>query len=213
MLDFSGMSFSSTEAILKDFKQGKFVLLVDDENRENEGDLILAADFVTSEKINFMTREARGLICLAMSSNQVERLELPLMTSAKHQSGKHCAAFTISIDAATGIESGISSSDRARTIWLASRPDAQPTDVICPGHIFPLKAKSGGVLERAGHTEAGVDLARLCGLSAASVLCEMLNEDGSIARLEDLKRFSEKHDIKLGQVADLIFYIQQTNKL
>lgn len=206
MLQIVFMSLSSIEEILADFREGKFVILVDDEGRENEGDLLLAAQHVTAQKINFMSKNAGGLLCLAMAPELIEQLELPLMSSLKHKSGRHCAAFTISIDAAEGIESGISAADRARTILAATNKQAKSTDVISPGHIFPLKAKAGGVLERPGHTEAGVDLAKLSGLTQACVLCEMINEEGSISRLLDLKKFSEKHNIKIGLVADLIQY-------
>lgn len=200
------MSFSSIENIIADFKQGKLVILVDDENRENEGDLVLAADFVTAEKINFMSKNAGGLMCLAMSAKQIQRLKLPLMKSAEHKTAENSAAFTISIDAATEIESGISAADRARTIFLASRPEACPQDIICPGHVFPLQAQAGGVLERPGHTEASVDLAILSDLNPASIICEMINADGTISRLDDLQKFSKNHNIKIGKVADLIDY-------
>lgn len=197
---------NSIEEIIADFKIGKFVILVDDEDRENEGDLILAADFITSEAVNFLAREARGLICLALSARQIEQLGLPMMRSSSHQTGLAETAFTYSIEASSGVTTGISSADRARTIFVASRPDAKPLDVICPGHIFPLRAHPEGVLARAGHTEASVDLARLANLNLASVICEVINDDGTMARVSDLKKFAAKFNIKMGTIADLIEY-------
>lgn len=192
--------------ILADFKAGKFVILVDDEARENEGDLIMAADFITPQAVNFMAREARGLICLSMSAVQVERLKIPMMTSKVHQVGMTQTAFTMSIEASSGVTTGISAADRAHTIFVASRPDAKPQDIICPGHIFPLRANPEGVLGRNGHTEASVDLAKLCGFNLASVICEVINEDGSMARLPDLRKFADKFNLKVGSIAELIEY-------
>ena len=200
--------FSSISDIIADFKQGRFVIMVDDENRENEGDLMLAADFSTPEKINFMVQNARGLICLSLPPAQIDRLKLPMMRSEYHQCGKTETAFTFSIEASFGVTTGISSKDRAHTIHVASRPQAQPSDVICPGHIFPLKAHAQGVLGRQGHTEAGVDLARLAGLTPAAVLCEIINDDGSMSRLPDLVQFAKKHNIKIGKVLDLVEYVK-----
>lgn len=197
---------NSIEDIIADFKAGKFVILVDDEDRENEGDLILAADFVTAEAVNFLAKEARGLICLALSAQQVEKMQLPMMRSSVHQTGATETAFTFSIEASSGVTTGISAADRARTVLVASRPNAKPSDVICPGHIFPLRAHPEGVLGRNGHTEASVDLARLAGLNLASVICEVINDDGTMARVEDLKKFAARFNLKIGTIADLIEY-------
>jgi len=200
--------FSSIVQVIEDFKQGRFVIMVDDENRENEGDLMLAADFVSAEKINFMVQNARGLICLALTPEQVDRLKLPMMRSEFHQCGKTETAFTFSIEASFGITTGISAKDRAHTLLVASRAEAKPSDVICPGHIFPLKAHPHGVLGRQGHTEAGVELSRLSELTPATVLCEIINDDGSMSRLPDLVAFSKKHNIKIGKVLDLVEYVK-----
>lgn len=197
---------NTIEEVLHDFKLGRFVILVDDEDRENEGDLILSADFITADAVNFMAKEARGLICLAMSAEQIEKLKLPMMISPHHQNGKTETAFTMSIEASEGVTTGISAQDRARTIAVASRPEAKFSDVICPGHIFPLRAHPKGVLGRPGHTEASVDLAQLSGLNLASVICEVINDDGTMARLNDLKIFAQKFNIKMGTIADLIDY-------
>lgn len=195
--------------IIEDFKLGKFVILVDDENRENEGDLILSADFITPEAVNFLAKEARGLICLAMTPGQVNQLKLPMMNSPAHQQGAANTAFTYSIEASSGVTTGISAADRSHTIHVASRPDAKPSDVICPGHIFPLRAHPEGVLGRAGHTEASVDLALLSGLTAASIICEVINDDGTMARLPDLQIFAKKFNLKIGAIADLIQFRKQ----
>lgn len=192
--------------IIEDIRSGKMVILVDDEARENEGDLILAADFVTPQNINFMAREARGLICLAMTSNQIQKLGLPLMVHEDSNLSPHKTAFTVSIEASTGVSTGISAADRAHTIRVAANPTAKSSDVIVPGHIFPIRAREGGVLKRAGHTEASVDLARLAGLNPSAVICEIMNEDGSMARLENLREFAKKHSIKIGTIEDLIEY-------
>jgi 3,4-dihydroxy 2-butanone 4-phosphate synthase / GTP cyclohydrolase II len=201
------MHISSIEEILNDFKTGQFVILIDDLDRENEGDLMFAAQFADSQKINFMSREARGLICLTLTPRHVEQLQLPLQKSEKHSSGgHHHAAFTFSIEASQGITTGISAHERAHTILTAIKSDVTPNDIVCPGHIFPLRARAGGVLERAGHTEASVDLAQLCHLNAAGVLCEVLDDEGAAAKGEYLKKFSEKFKIKIGTVADLIRY-------
>lgn len=202
---------NTTQEIIADFKAGKFVILVDDEDRENEGDLIIAADFITAEAVNFLAKEARGLICLALSARQIEKLQLPMMRSPAHQIGAAETAFTFSIEASSGVTTGISAADRARTIEVASRPEAKPSDVICPGHIFPLRAHPEGVLARAGHTEASVDLARLANLNLASVICEVVNDDGTMARVSDLKKFAAKFNIKMGTIADLIDYRRKNN--
>lgn len=192
--------------IIQDFKNGKFVILVDDEDRENEGDLILSADFVTAEAVNFLAKEARGLICLALTAAHVEQLKLPMMKSALHNHGLTNTAFTYSVEASHGVTTGISAADRAHTIKVAANTNAKPSDVICPGHIFPLRAHPEGVLGRPGHTEASIDLAKLSGLTPASIICEVINDDGSMARLPDLKMFAQKFNLKIGSIADLISY-------
>lgn len=186
------------------------VIIVDDEDRENEGDLVMAAGCVRPEDINFMARFGRGLICLTLTQTHCERLRLPLMVASTH--GGHGTNFTVSIEAARGVTTGISAADRATTIRAAVAPDAKPEDLVQPGHIFPLMAQAGGVLTRAGHTEAGCDLARLAGLEPAAVIVEILNEDGSMARRPELERFAEAHGLKMGTIADLIHYRLQTEK-
>ncbi|MCB0370369.1 MAG: 3,4-dihydroxy-2-butanone-4-phosphate synthase, partial [Bdellovibrionales bacterium] len=197
---------NSVHKLINNIQLGKMVLLVDDENRENEGDIVLAADFVSAEAINFMVTKARGLVCLAMHPEQVDRLKLPLMVSDDHNQSPNKTAFTVSIEASVGVTTGISASDRAQTIKIASSPQAGPEDVHIPGHIFPIRARSGGVLQRAGHTEGSVDLMILAGLNPSAVICEVMNEDGSMARLSDLKLFAQKEGIKIGSIADLISY-------
>lgn len=205
------MNISAIQDIIADLKQGKMVILVDEEDRENEGDLVLAADFVTPEAINFMATHGRGLICLTLTEERCQQLDLPLMVSANRSPlGTN---FTLSIEAASGVTTGISAADRACTVQAAVKADAKPQDIVQPGHIFPLMAQKGGVLVRAGHTEAGCDLARLAGLTAASVICEILKEDGSMARLPDLIEFAKKHQLKIGAIADLIEYRSQTESL
>ncbi|MDL2284029.1 3,4-dihydroxy-2-butanone-4-phosphate synthase [Oxalobacter sp. OttesenSCG-928-P03] len=201
------MPISTTEEIIEAFRAGQMVVLVDDEDRENEGDLILAADFVTPEAINFMVTHARGLVCLTLTEERCNQLGLELMT--RDNGGKFNTAFTLSIEAKEGVTTGISAHDRARTVQAAVAKDAKPEDIVQPGHIFPIKARPGGVLMRAGHTEAGCDLAELAGLTPASVICEVLNEDGSMSRLPDLLKFAEKHGIRVGTIADLIRYRSQ----
>ncbi|NUM60037.1 MAG: 3,4-dihydroxy-2-butanone-4-phosphate synthase [Bdellovibrionaceae bacterium] len=185
------------------------VILVDDEGRENEGDIILAADHVTPGAINFMASKAKGLICLAMAPEQVDRLGLPLMVSSAHEQTPNKTAFTVSIEAAKGVTTGISAADRAHTIKVASNPNSKSSDVHIPGHIFPIRAKVGGVLERAGHTEASVDLMKLAGLNPSAVICEVMNEDGTMARLKELKQFSKQFQINIGSIEDLINYIKE----
>ena len=180
------------------------VILVDEEDRENEGDLVLAADFVSPEAINFMARYGRGLICLTLTEERCSQLGLPLMVVSNGT--RHGTNFTVSIEAAEGVSTGISAADRARTVQAAVARQARPDDLVQPGHIFPLMAQRGGVLMRAGHTEAGCDLARLAGLTPASVICEILKDDGTMARLPDLVDFAAKHDLKIGAIADLIQY-------
>ncbi|WP_438865266.1 bifunctional 3,4-dihydroxy-2-butanone-4-phosphate synthase/GTP cyclohydrolase II [Neptunicella sp.] len=195
---------NTTAEILEDIRQGKMVILMDDEDRENEGDLIMAAEHVTPQAINFMVTHARGLVCMPMTEERCRRLNLPLMVT--NNGAQFSTNFTVSIEAATGVTTGISAADRARTIQAAVAVDAKASDIVQPGHIFPLIAKQGGVLNRAGHTEAGVDLARLAGCEPASVIVEVLNEDGSMARRPELEVFAAKHNIKIGTIADLIEY-------
>jgi len=198
------MKLNSTAEILDDLRQGKMVIIMDDEDRENEGDLIMAAESVTPEAINFMARFGRGLICLTLTEQRCKQLRLPLMVSDNQAA--YSTNFTVSIEAAEGVTTGISASDRALTIQAAVNPDAKPEDIVQPGHIFPLKAQLGGVLTRAGHTEAGCDLAQLAGKDPSAVIVEILNEDGSMARRPDLEKFAETHDLKIGTIADLISY-------
>lgn len=207
------IEMNSIEEIIEDIKLGKMVILIDDEDRENEGDLILAADFVTPEKINFMAKEARGLICLSLTSDQIDRLQIPLMVKDDHNLSPNKTAFTVSIEASQGISTGISAHDRSRTVQVAANPAAQPKDIITPGHIFPIRAQAGGVLKRAGHTEASVDLARLAGLNPAAVICEVMNEDGTMARTPELIQFALKHGIKIGTIVSLIEYRMRTETL
>ncbi|WP_289284355.1 MULTISPECIES: bifunctional 3,4-dihydroxy-2-butanone-4-phosphate synthase/GTP cyclohydrolase II [unclassified Methylophaga] len=198
------MQLNSTEEIIDDLRQGKMVIIMDDEDRENEGDLIMAAEKVTPDAINFMARFGRGLICLTLTENRCRELRLPLMVSDNQT--PYSTNFTVSIEAAEGVTTGISAADRALTVQVAVDPDSRPDDLVQPGHIFPLKAQPGGVLTRAGHTEAGCDLAQLAGLSPAAVIVEILNDDGSMARRPDLETFAQKHDLKIGTIADLISY-------
>ncbi|MGY1490373.1 bifunctional 3,4-dihydroxy-2-butanone-4-phosphate synthase/GTP cyclohydrolase II [Methylobacillus pratensis] len=195
---------SPTIEIIEEMRQGRMVILVDEEDRENEGDLVLAAQFTTAEHINFMAKHGRGLICLTLTEERCRQLNLPAMVQ-KNGSGMG-TNFTVSIEAATGVTTGISASDRARTIQAAVAPNAKPADIVSPGHIFPVAAQNGGVLVRAGHTEAGCDLSALAGLTPASVICEILKEDGSMARLPDLIEFAKQHKLKIGTIADLIQY-------
>lgn len=192
--------------LIADIHQGKMVILVDDEDRENEGDLIMAADHITSAAVNFMISKAKGLVCLSLPGEQIERLGLSLMVHEDLNLSPNKTAFTVSIEAAEGVTTGISAADRARTIHVAAHPDATEKDIIIPGHVFPIRAQDGGVLKRAGHTEASVDLAQLAGLTPAAVICEVMNSDGSMARVEDLKEFAQKHDLKMGSIEDLIQY-------
>lgn len=198
------MSLNSTEEIIEDIRQGKMVIIMDDEDRENEGDLLMAASAVRPEDINFMARYGRGLICLTLTRERCEQLRLPLMVNDNNAA--HSTNFTVSIEAAEGVTTGISAADRAVTVQAAVAKDAAPVDVVQPGHIFPLMAQPGGVLTRAGHTEAGCDLARLAGLEPAAVIVEILNEDGTMARRPDLEKFAREHDLKMGTIADLIHY-------
>ncbi|MEM6955671.1 MAG: 3,4-dihydroxy-2-butanone-4-phosphate synthase [Myxococcota bacterium] len=196
---------------LDDVRVGKMVILTDDEDRENEGDLCMAASLCTPEAINFMARHARGLICLSLTEETVDRLQLPMMVDQNRSS--RSTAFTISIEAREGVTTGISAADRAHTVLTAVRPDAQPSDIVSPGHIFPLRACPGGVLQRTGHTEGSVDLARLAGLEPAGVICEIMNDDGSMARADDLRRFAEQHGLQILSIADMIEYRMNRERL
>ncbi len=198
------MGVETIEEVLEDLKQGKMIILVDDEARENEGDLVIAAEKVTPEAINFMARYGRGLICLSLAPQIVEQLKLPLMVYDNRTPFK--TAFTVSIEARHGVTTGISAADRAQTILTAVADDARPEDLVQPGHVFPLRARRGGVLFRTGQTEGSVDLARLAGLRPAGVICEIMNDDGTMARMPDLRKFSEKHGLKVATVADIIAY-------
>ena len=196
------MTTAPIPELVAELAAGRMVILVDEEDRENEGDLVMAADHVTPEAINFMAKFGRGLICLTLTRERCERLQLPLM--AVRNNAQHGTAFTVSIEAATGVSTGISAADRARTVQAAVRRDAKASDLVQPGHIFPLQAHDGGVLMRAGHTEAGCDLAAMAGLSPASVICEVMNDDGTMARLPDLMAFGREHGLKIGTIASLI---------
>ncbi|MCL2022654.1 MAG: bifunctional 3,4-dihydroxy-2-butanone-4-phosphate synthase/GTP cyclohydrolase II [Betaproteobacteria bacterium] len=197
-------SIAPAEEIIAEIRAGRMVILVDEEDRENEGDLVIAAEHVTPEAINFMVTHCRGLVCLTITEDRARQLGLTQMTH--NNKTPHGTAFTVSIEAASGVTTGISAFDRARTVEAAIAANASPDDIVQPGHIFPITARPGGVLVRAGHTEAGCDLAQLAGLEPAAVICEILNEDGSMARLPDLLAFAQRHDFKVGTVADLIHY-------
>ncbi|MCB0857031.1 MAG: bifunctional 3,4-dihydroxy-2-butanone-4-phosphate synthase/GTP cyclohydrolase II [Solirubrobacterales bacterium] len=203
--------FATIEEALEEIRAGRMIIVTDDEDRENEGDLVMAAQFATPEAINFMAKEGRGLICLSLTAQRCDQLGLRLMT-AKNEAPLE-TAFTVSIEAAEGVTTGISAHDRAHTIQTAIDPDATPRDIVVPGHVFPLKAKDGGVLERTGHTEAAVDLSRLAGVSPAGVICEVMNEDGTMARVDDLVGYATKHGLKMITIADLIAYRRENEKL
>jgi 3,4-dihydroxy 2-butanone 4-phosphate synthase/GTP cyclohydrolase II len=203
-------AISRTAELIAEAQAGRMFILVDDEDRENEGDLIIPAQFATPQALAFMLRHARGLICLAMTGEQVARLNLPMMAVANQQ--RNQTAFTVSIDARDGITTGISARDRAHTIAAAINPGTTPSQLVTPGHVFPLVARPGGALVRAGHTEAAVDIARMAGLLPAGVICEIMNDDGSMARLPDLVAFSQRHGLKLGTIADLIAHRRRTEK-
>ncbi|WP_319381696.1 bifunctional 3,4-dihydroxy-2-butanone-4-phosphate synthase/GTP cyclohydrolase II [Thiomicrorhabdus sp.] len=204
------MPLNTIEELIEDYRQGKMVILMDDEDRENEGDLLVPAQTVTPEDINFMARYGRGLICLTMTRDRCNQLHLPLMV--KDNTDPHGTNFTVSIEAAEGVTTGISAADRAVTVRTAVAKNAGPADIVTPGHIFPLMAQPGGVLTRAGHTEAGCDLARLAGFEPSSVIVEIMNEDGSMARRDDLEAYAAEHGIKIGTIADLIEYRLQNEK-
>ncbi len=205
------MAISPIPELVAEMAAGRMVILVDEEDRENEGDLVLAADMVTPEAINFMAKWGRGLICLTLTRERCEHLKLPPM--ATRNGTKHGTAFTVSIEATTGVTTGISAADRARTVQVAVARESTAADLVQPGHIFPLQAQDGGVLMRAGHTEAGCDLARMAGLSATSVICEIMNDDGTMARLPELEVFAEQHGLKIGTIADLITYRSRNETL
>ena len=207
----SNNKFSKISSIIKDAKKGKMFILVDDKNRENEGDLVIPGSKCNSKSINFMAKHGRGLICLALTKKQIDNLNLPLMSP--NNKSRMQTAFTISIEANKGITTGISAQDRAKTIKTAINPKVRKKDIVSPGHVFPLVARNGGVLERAGHTEASVDISKLSNLNASSVICEVMNEDGRMARLNDLYKFSKKHKIKLASIEDLISYRLKYEKL
>ncbi len=205
------MSIASVSEIVAEFRAGRMVILVDEEDRENEGDLVLAAEHVTPEAINFMAKWGRGLICLTLTEARCHQLDLPLMV--RDNKTPHGTAFTVSIEAAEGVTTGISAHDRSRTVQAAVAKNAKPADIVQPGHIFPLMAQNGGVLVRAGHTEAGCDLAQMAGLTPASVICEILKDDGTMARLPDLIEFAAEHNLKIGTIRDLIHYRSENEKL
>ena len=204
-------ALSSIEEIIDDARAGRMCILVDDEDRENEGDLVIPAQMATPETVNFMARYGRGLICLALTQQRVQKLELPLM--ARHNASRHHTAFTVSIEAREGVSTGISAQDRATTIAAAIDPNKGKEGIVSPGHIFPLVAREGGVLVRAGHTEAAVDIARMAGLDASGVICEIMNDDGSMARMAQLQAFAQTHGLKIATIADLIAYRRRFEKL
>ena len=212
-LETAGLAdyISPAAEIIEEARAGRIFILVDDEDRENEGDLVIPAQFATPDAINFMIKHARGLVCLAMTKARCDALGLPLMTQAN--GSRHETAFTISIEAREGISTGISAADRARTVAVAINPEMGREDIVSPGHIFPLMARDGGTLVRAGHTEASVDIARLAGLIPAGVICEIINDDGTMARLPELVAFAQRHNIKLGTIADLIAHRRTTERL
>ena len=202
---------SSIESVIEDAKLGKMFILIDDEDRENEGDLVIPAQFATADKVNFMAKYGRGLICLALGSSRVNQLNLPKMT--QHNNSRNKTAFTISIEAKEGISTGISAYDRSHTIQTAIDSSKNSDDLVSPGHIFPLQANDGGVLARAGHTEAAVDIAKIAGLNPSGVICEIMKDDGEMARLDDLIEFAKKYDLKIAKIADLISYRLKNDSL
>ena len=205
------IAISPVQEIIAELRAGRMIILVDEEDRENEGDLVLAADHVSAEAINFMAKHGRGLICLTLTKERCQQLNLPLMV---RENGTALGTnFTVSIEAASGVTTGISAADRARTIQAAVAVNAKPNDLVQPGHVFPLMAQPGGVLIRSGHTEAGCDLASLAGCSPTAVICEIMKDDGNMARLPDLLEFAEMHQLKIGTIADLIQYRSQTESI
>ena len=211
VLKAMSQAVSPIPEIISELKAGRMVILVDEEDRENEGDLVIAADFITPDAVNFMATHGRGLICLTLTEDRCRQLNLAPMVSDNRT--VHGTAFTSSIEAADGVSTGISAADRARTVRAAVAPRAKPSDIVQPGHIFPIMAQPGGVLARAGHTEAGCDLTQLAGLTPAAVICEILKDDGSMARLPDLVEFARRHELKIGAITDLIHYRSQTERL
>ena len=205
------VEISSTQSIIDDARNGKMFILVDHEDRENEGDLVIPGQMATPNAVNFMATYGRGLICLALPSEQIDKLKLPLMAATN--SSRHETAFTVSIEAREGVTTGISAHDRAKTISVAINPQVRTEEIATPGHVFPLRAKNGGVLIRAGHTEAAVDISRLAGLNPSGVICEIMNDDGSMARLKDLKKFACIHKLKIGTISDLIAYRRKHDNL
>ena len=204
-------TLSTINEIINDAKKGKMFIIVDNKNRENEGDLIIPGSKANPKSINFMAKHGRGLICLALSKRQVDKLSLPLMSSVNK--ARMQTAFTVSIEARKGITTGISAFDRAKTIKVAINPKSKKKDIVSPGHVFPLVAKNGGVLERAGHTEASVDISKLANLNSSAVICEVMNEDGRMARFDDLIKFSKKHKLKMASIEDLISFRLKNEKL
>ncbi|GAB5471856.1 MAG: 3,4-dihydroxy-2-butanone-4-phosphate synthase [Rhodospirillales bacterium] len=202
---------SPIEAVIEDARNGRMFILVDDEDRENEGDLVIPAQMCTPDAINFMAKFGRGLICLTLTQERVEQLNLPLMS--QHNGTRHQTAFTVSIEAKEGVTTGISAPDRARTVAVAIDPASTADDIVTPGHVFPLVARDGGVLERIGHTEAAVDLARLAGLNPAGVICEIMNDDGTMARRDDLIAFAQRHGLKVATIADLVAYRRRNDRV
>ena len=198
------MTVSTIEEAIEDIRAGKMIILVDDEDRENEGDLCMAAQMVTPDAVNFMATHGRGLICMTMTPDQIDRIELPMMV--QQNKSPYETAFTVSIEARTGVSTGISAADRARTIQVAARLDVTAEDIVSPGHVFPLRARTGGVLVRTGQTEGSVDLSRLAGLRPSAVICEIMKDDGTMARMPDLKIFAKEHDLKIATIADLVAY-------
>jgi 3,4-dihydroxy 2-butanone 4-phosphate synthase/GTP cyclohydrolase II len=213
VIDIAPEHLQRVQSAIDDIRAGKFVILVDDEDRENEGDLCLAAELVTPEAVNFMAVHGRGLICVTLGEEQVKRLDLPMMGAPGHRTARLGTAFTVSIEAREGVTTGISAADRSHTIRVAADPAARPEDVVVPGHVFPLQARKGGVLVRAGQTEGSVDLARLSGLSPAGVICEIIRDDGQMARMPDLEVFANRHGLRILTIADLIAYRLQTEAL
>lgn len=211
-LDITPEHLKTVQAALDDIRAGKMVILVDDEDRENEGDLCMAADRITPEAINFMATHGRGLICVTLTEKQIEQLDLPMMSAPGRGGPPLGTAFTVSVEASRGVSTGISAKDRAHTIRVASHPDAQPSDLVVPGHVFPLQARKGGVLVRAGQTEGSVDLSRLAGLNPAGVICEIIRDDGTMARMPDLEEFAKTHNLRIVTIADLISYRLQTER-
>lgn len=205
------MTVNTIEECIEDIRSGKMIILVDDEDRENEGDLTMAAQMVTPEAINFMATHGKGLICLTLTPEQIDKLELPMMVQKNRSPFE--TAFTVSIEARTGVTTGISAADRARTIQVACRLDVKPEDIVSPGHVFPLRARKGGVLVRTGQTEGSVDLARLAGLRPSGVICEIMKDDGTMARMPDLKKFAKQHDLKIATIADLVAYRTKNESL